>query len=71
MSNNQHVIRYGDSWAVRKEGNTKVTVVFDSKQKAISEAKRIVKHSSFSVIIYNSVESLGSTDKREGLFSDR
>jgi len=71
MLKNQQVIRYGSGWAVRAEGNTKVARVFNSKYQAVNEAKKIVRNTSSSVFIYNSIESLGSADIRGGLFCDR
>lgn len=43
-SKNQHVVTYRDRWAVRGEGNSKVTSVQNTQQKAIEEAKKIAIH---------------------------
>jgi len=68
MSKNQQVVRYGWRWAVRKEGNTRVTHVFNSREEAVSKARKIVKNTDSGVVIYNSTKSLGKTNKIESIF---
>jgi hypothetical protein len=68
MSRNQQVVRYGWRWAIRKEGNTRVTRVFNSKEKAISKARTIARNTASSVVICNSTQSLGEANKIESVF---
>lgn len=44
MSKNQYVVRHGGAWAVRGEGNSKVTVVVPTQREAISRAKSIAQN---------------------------
>ena len=39
MSKNQWVVRHGDGWAQRGEGNSRVTRTFDTQQEAIDAAR--------------------------------
>jgi len=50
---NQHVIPYKGKWAVRGEGNKKVTKVADTQKEAIKIAKEIAKNKSAEVVIHN------------------
>lgn len=49
---NQHVVPYGKDWAVRGEGNTKVTSVHDTQPEAIIEAKNIAINQKSEVVIH-------------------
>jgi len=65
MSRNQQVVRYGERWAVRSEGNTRVTSIYDSKEEAVSEAKKIARNTASSVMIYSSKYNLEETGETE------
>lgn len=39
MSKNQWVVRHGDGWAQRGEGNSRVTRTFDTQREAIHAAR--------------------------------
>lgn len=54
MSRNQHVVPYGvqGQWAVRKEGNTRVTSVYRSKRDAVHAARISASSESSGVIIH-------------------
>ena len=39
MGKNQHVVPHGDGWAVRSEGNERVTSVHDTQSEAIEAAR--------------------------------
>ncbi len=51
-SNNQHVIPHDGEWAVKKEGSSKVTQIFDTQEEAIDRAIYIAKHAKADVIIH-------------------
>ena len=41
MGKNQHVVPHGDGWAVRGEGNERVTSVHNTQSEAIEAAREI------------------------------
>ena len=41
---NQHVVKHGDGWAVRGEGNSKVTKVTRTQADAIQKAEDIARN---------------------------
>jgi hypothetical protein len=44
MGKNQYVVRNGDKWGVRGEGNDKLTKVFDTQKDAIDYGRTIAKN---------------------------
>jgi uncharacterized protein YdaT len=62
MSRNHHVVPYGDKWAVRREGNTKVSAVYDTKKVAVSNARHIASSTSSEVVIHCSDGRIRSKD---------
>ncbi|WP_302612749.1 DUF2188 domain-containing protein [uncultured Mitsuokella sp.] len=50
---NQHVIPHGSEWAVKGEGNSRVTVVTNTKQEAIDRAREISKNQGTELVIHN------------------
>ena len=57
----QHVVPYEDGWAVRGEGNKRVTASYDYQDDAIDRAKEIARN-------YESAEVIHRTD---GTIRDR
>jgi len=54
MGKNQHVVPYdGDRWAVRGEGNKRVTSVHDTQKQAIDAARRIARNQGSEVVIHD------------------
>ena len=51
---NQHVIPYGDKWAVKGEGNEKLTSIHDTQAKAIQAAKNIAVNQGSDLVIHRS-----------------
>lgn len=41
---NQHVVRHGDGWAVKGEGNSKATKVTETQKEAIEVAENIARN---------------------------
>ena len=48
----QHVVPYNDAWAVRREGNKRVTSKHRRQDTAIRKAKRLAKKHKADVIIH-------------------
>ncbi len=48
----QHVVPLQDGWAVKGEGNSKVTKVHDTQKEAIAQAKEIAKNQKSQIIIH-------------------
>lgn len=59
---NQHIVPNSDGWAVKGEGNSKVTERFDNKEDAIEEAKEIAENQESEVIEHNENGKITSKD---------
>ncbi|MBR9915752.1 MAG: DUF2188 domain-containing protein [Algicola sp.] len=57
----QHVVPYQDAWAVRREGNQRITSKHRKQSTAIDKAKRLAKRYKSDVIIHR--ESGGIRDR--------
>ena len=52
-SHNQHVVPYEENdWAIKGEGNSKYTEIFDTQKQAIRRAKEIARNYKADVIIH-------------------
>lgn len=51
---NQHVVPYGNKWAVKGEGNSKATKITSTQKEAIEIAREIAKHNKSEVVIHRS-----------------
>lgn len=49
---NQHVVPHGDRWAVRGEGNKRVTRVAPTQKEAIDIARQIAQNQRAEVVIH-------------------
>lgn len=49
---NQHVVPYNDFWAVRREGNKRITSKHRKQSTAINKAKTIAKKRKAAIIIH-------------------
>jgi uncharacterized protein YdaT len=49
---NQHVLPHGEGWAVRGEGNSRATRVFETQQEAIQRAREIAANKKVEVVIH-------------------
>jgi len=52
MGKNQHVVPYQGKWAVRGEGNEKVTSTHDTQAEAIQRARKIAINQRSEVVIH-------------------
>ena len=59
---NQWVIKYGNIWAVKGEGNTKVTKITKTQKEAINIARGIAKNQKSELIIQNTERKIRSKD---------
>jgi len=59
---NQWVIKYGDIWAVKGEGNTKVTKITKTQKEAIDIAKKIAENQKSELYIQNRAGKIRSKD---------
>ena len=50
---NQHVVPHGNNWAVRGEGNSKVTKQFDTQREAIQHARETAIKQESELFIHN------------------
>lgn len=41
---NQYVVRHGDHWGVRSEGNKRLTAEFDTQREAIERGRNIARN---------------------------
>jgi hypothetical protein len=60
---NQWVIKHGDKWALKGEGNFKVTKITKTQKEAIAIGKEIVKNQKSELIIHNSEGKIRSKDR--------
>jgi uncharacterized protein YdaT len=52
MNKNQHVVPHEGKWAVKGEGNTRVTSIHDTQSEAIDAAKEIAMNQKSEVFIH-------------------
>jgi hypothetical protein len=52
MTNNQHVVPHQGDWAVRGEGNSRVTSIFETQSEAIDAARSIAINQRSEVVIH-------------------
>lgn len=62
MGKNQWVVKHSDKWAVRGEGNKRVTKVTDTQKEAIDLAKEIAKNQESELIIQGRDGKIRSKD---------
>ena len=62
MGKNQWVVRYGDKWAVKGEGNKRATKVTDTQKQAINVAKGIAQNQKSELIIQGRDGNIRSKD---------
>lgn len=52
MGKNQHVVPYGDKWAVRGEKNSRITSDHRTQSATINAAVKIARHEKSEVVIH-------------------
>lgn len=50
---NQHVVPHEGGWAVKGEGNSRATVITNTKQEAIDRAREIAQNQGTELVIHN------------------
>ncbi len=53
MRKNQHVVHVGSEWAVRGEGNSRLTSRHETQAKAIDNAREIARNQRSELLIHN------------------
>ena len=62
VKKNQWVIKYDNNWAVKGEGNIKVTKITKTQKEAIDIAREIAKNQKSELIIQNTEGKIRSKD---------
>lgn len=52
MGKNQHVVPHNGEWAVRGEGNEKVTRIFDTQREAIDYGRGVARNQGSELVIH-------------------
>lgn len=52
MAKNQHVVPHDGEWAIRGEGNSRVTKITQTQQEAIDIAREIAKNNNSELVIH-------------------
>ncbi len=52
-SKNQHVVPHGNQWAIRGEGNERLTLITDTQSEAINAARGIAENQQSELLIHN------------------
>lgn len=66
MGKNQHVVPSGDRWAVRGEGNERVTAYFDTQREAIGRGREIARNQSSELLIHGRNGRIRERDSHGG-----
>jgi len=53
MGKNQHVVPFGNEWAIKGEGNQKFTKITKTQKEAIEAAREIAIHQKSEVVIHD------------------
>jgi uncharacterized protein YdaT len=59
---NQHVVPRGTKWAVKGEGNSRATILTNTKQEAIDKAREISKNQGTELVIHNQDGKISQKD---------
>jgi len=62
MGKNQHVLPHEGGWQVKGEGNSRATVVTDTKQQSVDIAREISRNQQSELIIHNRNGQIGQKD---------
>jgi hypothetical protein len=62
VKKNQWVVKHGNNWAVKGQGNTKVTKIAKTQKEAIDIGKKIAKNQKTELIIQNAEGKIRSKD---------
>ncbi len=52
IKGDQHVVPYGDEWAVRGSGNSRVTSVHDTQREAINAGREVARNQGGELLIH-------------------
>ena len=63
MGKNQHVVPHDEKWAVRGEGNSKVTKIVETQKEAINIAREISRNQQSELIIHRPNGQIRAKDR--------
>jgi Uncharacterized protein conserved in bacteria (DUF2188) len=59
---NQHVLPYGDKWAIKGEGNGRMTSVHDTQAEAVDRAREIARRQKSELLVHGRDGEIRSRD---------
>ena len=62
MGKDQHVVPHEDGWAIRGEGNQRVTSVHDTQREAAERAREIARNQDSEVVIHRRDGTIRDSD---------
>lgn len=62
MGKNQHVLPHEGGWQVKGEGNSRATVVTNTKQQSVDIAREISRNQQSELVIHNRNGQIGQKD---------
>jgi uncharacterized protein YdaT len=62
MGKDQHVVPHEDGWAIRGEGNQRVTSVHDTQREAADRAREIARNQQSEVVIHRRDGTIRDSD---------
>jgi uncharacterized protein YdaT len=62
MGKDQHVVPHEDGWAIRGEGNQRVTSVHDTQREAAERAREIARNQGSEVVIHRRDGTIRDSD---------
>lgn len=62
MGKDQHVVPHEDGWAIRGEGNQRVTSVHDTQREAADRAREIARNQGSEVVIHRRDGTIRDSD---------
>jgi len=62
MGKDQHVVPHEDGWAIRGEGNQRVTSIHDTQREAAERAREIARNQGSEVVIHRRDGTIRDSD---------
>lgn len=68
---NQHVVPYGDKWAVKSEGSRRVTSVFETKREAIDAGRELADRYGLQLLVHGKNGQIFRSNDSPGVLSEK
>lgn len=68
---NQHVVPYGDKWAVKSEGSRRVTSVFETKREAIDAGRELAERYGQELLVHGKSGQIFRSNDSPGILSEK